>query len=71
MFRNAYGESIGSYARRVRLTRAARAIASTDRETLSRIAMRTGYYDHSHLAHEFQTRTGMAPAEWRRLAAAS
>jgi len=71
MFRRAYGESIGSYARRARFTRAARAIASTDRETLSRIAMRMGYYDHSHLAHEFQTRTGMAPAEWRRLAAAS
>jgi AraC family transcriptional regulator len=71
MFRKAYGESIGSYARRVRLTKAARAIASTDRETLSRIAMRTGYYDHSHLAHEFQTRTGLAPAEWRRLATAS
>jgi AraC family transcriptional regulator len=71
MFRKAYGESIGSYARRVRLTRAARAIASTDRETLSRIAMRTGYYDHSHLAHEFQKRTGLAPAEWRSLAAAS
>jgi len=71
MFRKAYGESIGSYARRVRLTKAARAIASTDWETLSRIAMRTGYYDHSHLSHEFQTRTGMAPAGWRRLAAAS
>ena len=69
-FRKKYGESIGSYARRVRLTKAARAIASTERETLSRIAMRTGYYDHSHLTHEFQTRTGMTPAEWRRLAAA-
>lgn len=71
MFRKEYGESIGSYARRVRLTEAARAIASTGRETLSRIAMRTGYYDHSHLAHEFQARTGMTPAEWRKLATAS
>jgi AraC family transcriptional regulator len=71
MFRKAYGESVGSYARQVRLSRAARAIAAGDRNSLSRIALRNGYYDHSHLSHEFQTQTGMTPAQWRKLAATS
>jgi AraC family transcriptional regulator len=71
MFRRAYGESIGSYARNVRLTKVTRAIASARGDTLTRIAMKSGYYDHSHLSHEFLTRTGMTPAEWRDLAAMS
>ena len=70
MFRRVYGESVGAYARQVRLTRAARAIA-TRRGTLSQIAVLSGFYDHSHLTHEFQARTGLTPAEWRNLANAS
>ena len=71
MFRRAYGESIGSYARNVRLTKVTRAIASARGDTLSRSAMSNGYYDHSHLSHDFLTRTGMTPAEWRDLASKS
>jgi AraC family transcriptional regulator len=67
LFRKAYGESIGCYARRIRIGNAARAIAENDRGSLSRIAQAAGYYDHSHLTHEFRSRTGITPRQWRGL----
>ena len=66
-FRRAYGESIGEYVHRLRLTRAARAIAM-EKASLSRIAQSHSYYDHSHLTRDFTARTGMTPAAWRRAA---
>jgi AraC family transcriptional regulator len=65
-FRRQVGVSIGEYARRVRLARAARSLACEGRRTLSRIALETGYADHSHLTHDFRARVRTTPAAWRR-----
>lgn len=64
-FRRAYGASVGEYARRARIARAARGIATARASSLSGIAQQCGYYDHSHLSHEFRARTGLSPSDWR------
>ncbi|MFL5638193.1 MAG: helix-turn-helix domain-containing protein [Gemmatimonadaceae bacterium] len=64
-FRRRFGESVGSYAQRLRLARSARDIADSAGKSLSEVAHRRGYYDHSHLSRDFRLRTGMSPAEWR------
>jgi AraC family transcriptional regulator len=69
VFRRHYGLSIGDYARRLRIARAARALALAPRDSLSRVALEMGYYDHSHLTHDFRARTRTSPAAWRRLVA--
>jgi AraC family transcriptional regulator len=68
-FRRHYGTSIGVYARRIRIGRAARQLADAPRASISRIALDCGYHDHSHLAHELRARAGMCPGEWRGVAA--
>jgi AraC family transcriptional regulator len=68
-FRRHYGTSIGVYARRIRIGRAARQLADAPRTSISRIALDCGYHDHSHLAHELRARAGMSPREWRGVAA--
>jgi AraC family transcriptional regulator len=69
VFRRHYRQSIGTYARRLRLERAARLLAAAPQLSISRIALDTGYHDHSHLSREFRGRTGVSPSRWRRLAA--
>jgi AraC-like DNA-binding protein len=49
----------------VRIAYAARSIATSRARTLSEIALDHGYYDHSHLAHEFRAQTGITPLEWK------
>ncbi len=68
-FRLHFGQSIGNYARMLRVARAARALSEA-RGSVSRIAYDSGYYDHSHLTHEFRSRTGYTPTAWRRIASA-
>ena len=64
-FRRTFGESIGTYAHRLRLARAAREVGEHPRKSLSEIAHKFGYYDHSHFSHEFRARTGATPGQWR------
>ena len=66
-FKRRFGESIGSYLHRVRIARTARDVAEGSRRSLSEIAQRCGYHDHSHMSHDFRMRTGMSPAQWRNL----
>jgi AraC family transcriptional regulator len=66
-FKKRFGQSIGAYARGLRVSRTARHIAASDSGSLSRIAQCCGYHDHSHLSNDFRDRTWMSPAEWRRL----
>jgi AraC family transcriptional regulator len=63
-FRKFYGESVGEYARRLRLEAACRQIAQTNLP-LSEIAANAGFYDQSHFSNTFKRHTGMTPAEFR------
>ena len=64
-FRRHYGESVASYARRVRAERAAHLLASTD-QGIAAIASATGFVDQSHLTRAFHRHFGLTPAEYRR-----
>jgi AraC family transcriptional regulator len=63
-FRKFYRESVGEYARRLRLEAACRQIAQTNL-SLSEIAANAGFYDQSHLSNTLKRHTGMTPAEFR------
>ena len=64
-FRRCFGETIGSYHRRLRIDRACRLLASSDLP-LSEIALESGFADHSHFSRVFRRVTGTTPAEYRR-----
>jgi AraC family transcriptional regulator len=66
-FRRFYGSSVGEYARMLRLRRAQREIANSERP-LGEIALRAGFYDQSHLNRRFRRAMGMTPGRFRRLA---
>lgn len=66
-FRKFYGESLGEYARRLRLEAACRQISQTNL-SLSEIAASAGFYDQSHFSNTFKRHTGMTPAEFRSIA---
>jgi AraC family transcriptional regulator len=63
-FRARFGESIGSYARNVRLDWAAGVIAHTE-APLARIACEAGFADQSHFTRAFAPRFGVAPGRYR------
>lgn len=64
VFRRAYNQTVGEYIRRLRLERAARELATSDR-TLADIALRAGFYDQSHLTHAFRLHMKWTPAAFR------
>lgn len=67
-FRRWYGVTVGEHLRRLRLRQAVTAIANGDgEETLSRVALRAGFYDQSHFNRHFKKRMGMTPSGFRRL----
>jgi AraC family transcriptional regulator len=66
VFRRYEGCSPGEYLRRVRVRRACRLLSETD-DTLSSIALRTGYADQSHFTRNFKRAFGVPPGEYRRL----
>jgi AraC family transcriptional regulator len=68
-FRRRYGTSVGEYARRLRVARVARDLTLRPQLSLSRIALDAGYCEHSHMTHDFRSRTGIAPTTWRELSA--
>lgn len=68
LFRRWFGISIGAYARRMRLDRAAAELARTD-APISAIALRHGFADQSHFTRLFKRHTGRTPLQHRRAAA--
>ena len=63
-FRARFGESVGSYARNVRLEWAAGVLARTE-APLARIACEAGFADQSHFTRAFARRFGVAPGRYR------
>jgi AraC family transcriptional regulator len=68
-FRARHGCSVGDYARRLRIRRAALEITE-GAHSLATVAARAGFADQSHFSRVFRRLTGVSPAEYRRLCAA-
>ena len=67
-FRQWYGCSITMYAARRRVQRAAGRVASTA-HALSAVSCDLGFADQAHMCRMFRRHTGIAPSEYRALAA--
>jgi len=65
-FSRKFGISPRSYLTKVRLAAACRLLVMTDLP-LSDIALRTGFYDHSHFSNSFSNRYGLPPSKYRAL----
>ena len=63
-FRRAFGVSVATYARALRLEWATAAVASTD-EPLVRIATEAGFSDQSHFTRCFKRHHGVTPGRYR------
>jgi len=64
-FRRTYGESLGSYQRRVRIRRACERLRDEE-TTLAAIALDAGFTDQSHFTRVFTRLIGITPAVFRR-----
>lgn len=64
------GASFSGVVRDARVKRAARSMGGTA-ASLAEIGYASGFSDQAHFTREFRRITGMAPAEWRRLADSS
>ena len=65
-FSRYFGIGPAGYQRRLRLEAARRELAETD-YPISRIALRNGFSDQSHLTRVLKDATGLTPARYRRL----
>jgi PAS domain S-box-containing protein len=63
-FKKRFGMTPHSYLRSVRMMAACNLLASTPL-TISDVATRCGYFDQSHLTHDFITSRGMSPGQYR------
>jgi AraC-like DNA-binding protein/quercetin dioxygenase-like cupin family protein len=63
-FRAHYGESLGGYARKLRLEWAAERLVRTE-EPLAGLAFDAGFVDQSHFTRAFKRRFGLTPARYR------
>jgi AraC family transcriptional regulator len=63
-FRTRYGESIGGYARKVRLDWAAERLIRTELP-LARLACEAGFGDQSHFTRAFKRQFGLPPGRYR------
>jgi AraC family transcriptional regulator len=64
-FRKAFGESLGSYQRRLRVREACNRLRDEDL-SLAEIALGAGFTDQSHFTRVFRRLTGTTPAAFRR-----
>ena len=62
-FRRETGQSVGAYARQLRMERACRLLEDGDR-SVSEIAVLLGYPSLSAFCHAFSDFTGMPPRAW-------
>ncbi len=67
VFRKHHGRTVGDYIRQVRTDAACQRLSRSD-EPISEIALRTGFFDQSHLTRTLKTLTGYTPAQYRRQA---
>jgi AraC family transcriptional regulator len=65
-FRRSFGQSVGDYARALRLEWAAEELARED-TCLADIALRAGFADQSHFTRAFRRHTGVTPGRYRQL----
>lgn len=63
-FKAHFGTSPHRYLRRIRLTAACDLLSSSDL-SIADIALRTGYYDHSHLTNEMVRSKRLTPTQYR------
>lgn len=64
-FREHMDCTVGEYVRRLRVERAREALV-TGEESLSRLALRLGFYDQPHFTRTFKAHVGCPPGEYRR-----
>jgi|SRR5579863_7532791 len=64
-FRKQHCCTVGDYIRRVRTNAACQRLSRSD-ESISEIAVQTGFFDQSHLTRTFKTLLGHTPAEYRK-----
>ena len=64
-FRRFFGVSVGAYARRLRVERAA-ALLRLPEPGIAAIAAECGFASHAHLCREFRARFGVSPSRYRR-----
>jgi AraC family transcriptional regulator len=64
-FRNTYGCTIGEYVRELRIESACRYLIDSDL-SITEIALRSGFADHSHFCRVFRQQVGMSPSLFRR-----
>ena len=64
LFRKYSGKTPGEYIANVRLTKAKSLLLSTD-DSITAIALLSGYFDASHFNHAFKKQTGISPGEFR------
>lgn len=67
VFRRRFGCSLAEYQRRLRISEACDRLAGD--ESLSTIALRTGFSDQAHFTRRFKELTGMPPGRYRRVVA--
>ncbi len=64
VFKARIGTTPHRYLRHVRLTAACKLLSNTDL-SIGEVAMRTGFYDHSHLTNEMARGMGVTPRQYR------
>jgi AraC family transcriptional regulator len=69
VFRKHAGCSIGEYARRLRLDRAAERLETEGDAPIARVAIDAGFSDQAHFTRAFRARVGVPPARFRRMRA--
>ncbi len=65
-FRREYGQTVGEYARALRIEWAAEQLA-LDEASLAEIALRAGFADQSHFTRAFRQQTGITPGRYRKV----
>jgi AraC family transcriptional regulator len=65
-WRQSYGDTVASYIRKLRLTRAMQELQS-GKKPVVQIAIDAGFYDQSHFHHAFKRYTGQTPAVFRKI----
>ncbi|QEF99385.1 HTH-type transcriptional regulator CdhR [Stieleria maiorica] len=64
-FRKAFGCSVRQYLVRIRVENATKLLTETS-QTISQIALATGFYDHAHFSRSFRQLMKVSPSDYRR-----